>query len=408
MALNCGHLAKLFFFMVPIIAFGDWGEETLVFQSSWGSGYANFGIEYGDVSAFDLEPRGYSISESGGFAVDDYINKRYWIVSDNGEFLSEVASPDSSDYGWAVPPVFVGDNIFSIYSGKLYFISQDGSVINVQSPSVEKLSKEGIYSNGGYLYLQDSGPSEMWYQYDPVGQMIKSYTSRPEILGRVSEEVFLYDKQKAYRTIVDFGNDNWTIANRLLGCEFQRDNSGHLYCISDKKITRYNSCGKPMVELVLPEDEVTVVPSGIPGVEDEWIINSSYMNPKMDIHGNVYATRRTPENYSLVKWMWQDLENDKDEGPDAPINLTTEHGNVVQLSWEKSLQDPGCVTGYRILRSEAPNELGIEILTLEKGADSAFDNTAEAGKTYYYRVQALSEVGDSEPSSASSVEIPVQ
>jgi hypothetical protein len=124
------------------------------------------------------------------------------------------------------------------------------------------------------------------------------------------------------------------------------------------------------------------------------------MDPKIDNRGNVYATRRTPDNYSLVKWTWRDTANDKNYGPDAPINLkaTQVTASTVKVTWEGSLQDPGCVTGYQLLRSEIEGTTGTVVADIVKGIRTSKDDTAEPGKTYYYQIKALSTVNDSAPS----------
>lgn len=199
---------------------------------------------------------------------------------------------------------------------------------------------------------------------------------------------------------------------------FERDSEKHIYCVltdnienyADRKVIRYNNCGKQISSLHLPEIIISTLKerSENEGAPDLIKVSSEYYNPKIDIHGNVYATRRTPDNYSLVKWTWQDSANDKNEGPDAPINLavTDISINSITVKWEVSLQDPGCVTGYQLLRSDTQDGAYVVVAEILKGNHNGKDTSVEVGKTYYYRVKALSTVSDSVPSNTIVVTIP--
>jgi len=250
--------------------------------------------------------------------------------------------------------------------------------------------------------------------YSSTGELLNTYTEKPLVLGRVFHDLLIYDGQKFYRTEVVFDNEHISTMEpsvRFIN-NFDRDEDGNIYSVdaehTTKQVIRYNQCGKIAAKLTLPKDDITEIPSGMPGIEGQWIYNSQYYNPKIDIHGNVYATRRTPDNYSLVKWTWQESANDKNEGPDAPINLEAAEitVNSVTFKWEGSLQDPGCVTGYQLLRSDSEDGSYAVVTEIFKGNQTGKDTSVEAGKTYYYQIKALSTVSDSDPSNTIMVTIP--
>ena len=381
----------------------EWPAVKILISESWGEAENQFGILYEDTS--DSLPGSYDISQLGNIVMADQQNGRFKIYGSNNLLQAIVVPPVNRSEQWTIAPVFVGEKI-SLILDYFYFYGLSGELKNtIVSP--KKARKDQDVDN--VLYLYQSKPIGQWVVYSQDGDMLDTSIQKPLVLGRISNRVFIYDNKKKYITTAEFDDAVWTLMGKYYDDCFQRDGMGHLYCVNDSEghITRYNQCGKPVAKLTLPEDDITRVPSGVPGIEDQWSINSQYANPKIDTFGNVYATRRTPDNYSLVKWTWHNSATDKNDGPDAPINLGARQldAGTVELDWEGSLQDPGCVSGYKVFRSEVSGSDGTEILSLGPGIRKAYDTTIEPGKTYYYHVQALSVVGNSDLSSGSAITI---
>jgi hypothetical protein len=383
-------------------------EEIIV--GAWGEGDQEFGINHQDTS--DDLPGGFDVSESGNIVMADEVNGRFKIYDADRALTALIIPLVDRPSRWTISPVFVGENI-SLILNKFYFYNSSGKLINqVDSPNKARddIDIEGI------LYIRQAKPINKWMTYSNTGELLNTYNEKPLVLGRIFHDLLIYNQEKHYRTEVIFDDATFSTMDPAVQYpprdHFERDQGGHLYSIESdrdpRSVTRYNQCGKIAAKLTLPTDDITEIPPDMPGVEGQWIYNSQYYNPKIDIHGNVYATRRTPDNYSLVKWTWQDSANDKNEGPDAPINLTATEVTVngVKVEWEGSLQDPGCVTGYQLLRSDS--EVGTYTVVTEifKGNQSGKDTSVEAGKTYYYQIKALSTVSDSDPSNTIMVTIP--
>jgi hypothetical protein len=59
-----------------------------------------------------------------------------------------------------------------------------------------------------------------------------------------------------------------------------------------------------------------------------------------------------------------------------------------KLSWKLSLQDPGVVTGYEIVRAELASGPFTKVGTVGKGVSQYVDKTASKEIIYYYKVRA--------------------
>ena len=118
--------------------------------------------------------------------------------------------------------------------------------------------------------------------------------------------------------------------------------------------------------------------------------DAQYGSPVVAFNGDVYTWKRTPDKYSIVKWTWTDDPN-QPSGPDAPANLAVAASTTgLYLTWTASPNDPGCVTGYEISRSDSSGGALSVIATVDKGVLNYNDTTAAVGTTYYYKLRAKS------------------
>ncbi|HID32334.1 MAG TPA: fibronectin type III domain-containing protein [bacterium (Candidatus Stahlbacteria)] len=76
-------------------------------------------------------------------------------------------------------------------------------------------------------------------------------------------------------------------------------------------------------------------------------------------------------------------------------------GGSITVRWEPS-KDDSIIQGYIIERSESPDTGFVAIGRISHGQDEFTDNTAEDGKTYYYRVRSRRGEKISPPSSVSN------
>jgi hypothetical protein len=90
--------------------------------------------------------------------------------------------------------------------------------------------------------------------------------------------------------------------------------------------------------------------------------------------------------------------------PNAPSNLvaTVVNGNRVDLTWDDNSNNE---LGFRVLRS-LDNVTYTEIATLPPNTTAFSDTTVEANTTYFYRVVAFNNFGNSDPSNTVGVTTP--
>jgi hypothetical protein len=171
--------------------------------------------------------------------------------------------------------------------------------------------------------------------------------------------------------------------------QYVRDAKGFVYGINAGGAWRFNKCGKLIGTVLMPIAQINKIPRGS-GVEPIVNVNEEYGQPVIAPNGDVYTWKRTPTNYTILKWTWVD-DPGVPTGPDAPTNLAVAASiNGPYLTWTASPGDPGCVTGYEVSRATTAGGIGSTITTVNAGTVKYNDTTATAGTTYYYKVRAVS------------------
>jgi len=90
---------------------------------------------------------------------------------------------------------------------------------------------------------------------------------------------------------------------------------------------------------------------------------------------------------------------------DPPENLTAEavSGSQVDLTWTHNSTE----TGYRVQRKTATSDNWKKVIELGAGVSSYQDNGVEEGSDYHYRVIALTDESESDPSNVAEVSTPL-
>lgn len=384
---------------------GGWAGPVQVLSGGWGSGDTEFYVDWGDTPAYSVLPILYDVSASGQIAISDESNGRVKVYGADGVLVRNIIPPVSNPKRSTMEPEFVGQNIV-IPIDKYYFYSSIGMLI------AQPAGPGKVYFTGerdGSLYVAERPPNERWLVYSPDGTLLNTYTEKPLELGRISEQVFGFKGQKTHRITVAFPNKEWKIISEVGPCSeyaYQRDTVGNLYCVGEKNIKRYSACGKVVSEFTIPSDAESVRDRS-PGVEPDITILEGYGNIEMADNGDIYTSKVTPTNFSVIKWTWQASPDDKVGGPDAPTDFAANVlGNEVKLAWRPSLQDPGCVSGYEISRATVSGGPYTVLTTTGAGVKAYTDTTVETGNTYYYKVRALSAVTDSDYTPERTASIP--
>jgi len=104
-------------------------------------------------------------------------------------------------------------------------------------------------------------------------------------------------------------------------------------------------------------------------------------------NGDVYCWKRTPDTYSILKWVWV-------ESPDSPhSNNVTVSKTGLSITWEPPNQDADKVTEYEVARSVDICGEFKAINKTKKPVLRYFDEDVNDGETYYYKVRAIKSSG---------------
>jgi hypothetical protein len=237
--------------------------------------------------------------------------------------------------------------------------------------------------------------------YSPTGQPIRTSTTRPAELGKVNSQK---TGTAQYRSMVQYPDFVYQVIAAQPIVKYYRDTNQNLYQIetftetvngdddiTSYKVHKYNKCGKEMSVLNIPRSQYAAMPPEA-AERPTWkpMPIMEYGEPLVSITGDVYTWKRTPTNYSILKWTWVDDPN-VPSGPDAPTNLAVAASiNGLYLTWAASPNDPGCVTGYEVSRATSAGGVGSTVGTVNAGTLKYNDTTATAGTTYYYKIRAVS------------------
>lgn len=227
-------------------------------------------------------------------------------------------------------------------------------------------------------FITHTFKTENYYRYSLSGQLLKAYASKPFELGVVQKQPL---GNRKYKTTVTYDDRAYVIVGRQYS-NFQRDENNNLYAVEPGFVSKFSPCGKLLGQVKMPSD-VVFTEENVKGREPEIIDHDLYGEPKIDIHGNLYTWKKTPTQYSILKWTWVDDLN-VPTGPDAPTGLSLMPSTTgLYLTWTASSNDPGCVTGYEVARATSSGGVYSPVATVSTSVVKYNDTTAEVGTMYY-------------------------
>ncbi|MDH3976789.1 MAG: hypothetical protein OEV42_21210 [Deltaproteobacteria bacterium] len=402
----------LLVFLLQILIAGravaGWGEAQLIVTMPFGNKLGEMGIDSSDSGEWFT--KSFGVSGNGKIVIGDEINKVIHIFNSDGSFFRDIEKPFVENFLWP-GKVFVGDNCisegfietthtFNIESGDLIGKAQNMGGIDYIVPDCSKIYVDS--ENG-------------WIAYTPTGEIVETFPSQPYFLGKYNRP-----KRQAngnYLTVIEYGDTVFNIRQTEYVEDYLRDNSGRLNVVlvagegdtAHQQVLKYDRCSKVAGQLDLPVDTIDqeiVIELAQPGtLEGATLPDMSqyveYGKPLITSNGDVYAWKRTPETFGVVKWAWTDSPDDPKGGPDMPEEFQAlPSTSGIYLTWNPSPQDPGCVTGYDIERATSATGVFSNVTTVpldEKQAYSFNDTGATAGATWYYRISATSDIGNSDP-----------
>ena len=373
----------------------SWQGPANVINLGWGNQPGQVAITYGDTE--DDFPHAFRVDQNGNILVADSGNTRLQLFSPAGG-LTKIITPvgfPSGIVGWPLQwELLGGSKVFAKRGDKYQIYDFQGNLINQFNGVATYIDEIDVLPDDSIVVYKSD--EKKFYQYSPTGQLIKTTTARPAELGLVKEERIGGDR---YKITVSYPDRTYPLILKGPYEKYVRDSSGYIYAVSGKLVKRFNYCGRELGALSLPENQVTIIPPIGQGFEEQAQLIAQYGEPVVAPNGDVYTWKRTPDNYSILKWTWVDDPN-APTGPDAPSGLTvTPSINGLYLTWTASPQDlsavssaqagPGCVTGYEIARATSAGGVYSTVATVDKGVIKYNDTTASASTTYYYKVRAM-------------------
>lgn len=389
--------------ILPISAVAEWMPQKTILEGVWGKDIGQFGIFHGD--SFDSFPMKYLVDNKDNIIIQDHVNRRIQIFND-GKYT--VIMPDFLPVGFEKED-WPYDGTLAIVD-ETVIETRNGHIYNFQGNFVGNFSVREKYFIGqdkeGNLYFKDL--TNKFQKYAPTGELLSSYDQRPLELGVVISKIY---RNGGGEYVIKYEDITFNISSSdtLESASFVRDQKGYLYGYAIVQIMqesdqlhsrafRFDRCGKAVGAFNLPEDNVEELDVGGDTAfgEIRYIYHAQYGTPVIGPDGSVYAWKRTPTTYSILKWTWVDSPDDPKGGPDAPLDLKVAPStDGLFLTWTASPQDPGCVEGYEVERSSTSGGIFSNLTTTAAGVVKYNDTGAFAGSTYYYRIRAKSSCGPS-------------
>jgi hypothetical protein len=357
--------------LTPSLIFAGWSEPELIISGSWGKGDGQF-----DKAEYDTDynlPDIASILPDGTVLIHDTVNWKMMVFKENGELLKEVF--------WQM-------------------------IVNPKGEKVMHLPEYWIigvdrYTKDGNIIIGSRNTAKL---LSPSGELLVTYDTNPLEMGIIRKTLYGVDGSSQHTVEYEDNTYNVTSAVAVAPESFVRDAQGYLYAagktkensISDKlrhRVFRFDLCGRILGFLDLPEDNIEEIDLGGEAYQGEYryVYHAQYGPPVIGPGGSIYAWKRTPDTYSILKWDWVDDPSDPQGGPEPPANLAVQESlDGLLLTWGASPQDPGCVDSYEVERATSSDGIYSSIGSTDAGILRYNDPTILPGETVYYKVRAKS------------------
>jgi hypothetical protein len=389
-------------------AYAKWNASGEILSGSWGDGIGEFGFIHADP--VDGLPEEFLVDIDGNIIISDQMNKRIQVFQ-NG--LISVVYPLDLKISWE-PDVWPSEKSVAIYAGHIFETEYNPvQIYNYKGELVSIFNVGSKYFKGrdlkGSLFFL--GEDEKYSQYSPTGELLATYGEKPLELGVERSHRSLPGDN--YLQVIEFEDVKFNIVTPGGIESFVRDQAGFFYGVESVdgtkaewryRVHKFDQCSRKIGYLDLPEDDIRTEEYGVGDGPTTFVtVLEQYGPPVIGPDGSVYAWKRTPETYSILKWQWVDEPSDPKPGPDAPTNLELIPSmDGLYLTWDSSAQDPGCVTGYQVDRASSADGIYTSIGSVEAGSDAFNDTGALPGSSYFYKVKAVADGLSSEFTSAVS------
>ena len=370
--------AWLIIFTTIFPIYGEWIEPKEIIKLNWGSGINHVGFLSEDTS--DNFPQDLMTSSKNDIILWDMVNERIMVFSNAGK-LRNIIIPEQKI--GLIPKLRWGIN------SNTNIILKTGAnyrVYNIKGELIKKF--EGVETfidifkvlpDNSIIVLKSD--ENKYYRYSPTGQLLKTYDNRPLELGVVNRQSIGGGN---YEATIEYPDKKWKVKGPCM--KYIRDACGILYCVDNAIVIRYDDEGKDVAFIGMPDEKSEETPEPLnlpPGIDIPVSILEQYGSPVLAPNGDVYTWKRTPDKYSIMKWVWVD-------GPECPQYLeVTPTKNSLKFTWQKPTKDADKVTYYQLLQSYNICGPFRQTALLKKDQLSYEDRDVKKGETYYYVVKAV-------------------
>ena len=354
--------------------FGAWKGPIEIITGEWGSGVNQFGFEQGDTH--DGFPYYFFLSDEGSIILYDLINSKIKLYDSHGILFRNIVPPIENPRRWVIKPILIESKILLLLD-KIYYLSLKGDLVNkIDYPEqIQRINRWEVVNRK--IYLEQAKPYKCVVLSSSC-QLLETYKEKPLELGIVKGRSL---GGKRYRTTIEYPDMTYTL-NKGPYRKYIRLCKENIYAVSGKSAEIFNTSGEAIDKIIMPKDQINEISPGGRGMEAASEIIEQYGEPVVAPNGDVYTWKRTPDTYSILKWIWI-------ESRDAPVNLKASASDGrISLSWEKPTQDAGTVKSYEIYRSSDVCGPFNKIKKVKKGVLQYTDKRVKEGETYYYQVCA--------------------
>jgi hypothetical protein len=347
-------------------AIAGYSGPSVIINGTWGQGTAEFGIYYNSMR--DDLPERFFIKTDDSVIVRDIVNGRRKIYVDGQiEKIIDCAKTPAGDWNEEC-------NIL----GEYLFTNKDGN-----------------------FWTKDGGQYKLT---TPIGELLATYDQKPLELGLMTARRRAGSDNK-YVAIVQYEDRTYHVILDREWKNFVRDQNDFLYFFDDYTahdpvsndstvawfVAKFDTCGNRITKFMMPISEyepLTPEQRSIPAAVGNDVRNE-YGPPVIGPDGSVYAWKRTPDTYSILKWTWVDDPADPQPGPDAPTSLTvTPSSDGLNLVWVGL--SSGCVDGFEIERATSAGGVTTILTMTAPDVFTYKDTSALPGITYFYKIRARS------------------
>jgi len=375
----------LLFFSPPFLIFAEWIDPKEIVSGTWGKNTGQFYYESQDT--FDAFPKNIGDDKNNNIIISDEGNRRVYVFMQNGKIKKIIQKPlelldvDFAFGRWPGEVILLPYNNLFIFSCDYKQVKKGYQplrqcIVDYEGKITAKIELAEIFmaAEGFFLFK-----NEKYYHYSPTGQLLKTYDTRPLELGMVNEQNLGSGK---YKTTIQYPDKTY-VTDRLTYHNYIRGCDDTLYATLYKEIVRYDADSKLTAELVVPDTEYKIIRPAGGGFNEVKELIVDYGDPVLAPNGDVYTWKRTPDKYSIIKWVWVD-------GPECPQYLdVTPTKNSLKFTWQKPTKDADKVTGYQLLQSYNICGPFRQTALLKKDQLSFEDRDVKKGETYYYIVKAV-------------------